>query len=113
MVKALLADRFKLVVHSETRDRPVYALVLARADRRMGPQLQRSAVDCDAVMAAIVANGRPPGPAKTGGAPPCSIPKVAHAASWATRLTMQQIGNGLSPYVNRVVRRSDRDCRQL
>ncbi len=103
MVKALLADRFKLVVHSETRDRPVYALVLARADRRMGPQLQRSAVDCDAVMAAIVANGRPPGPAKTGGAPPCSMGGGA-GRLMGNALTMQQIGNGLSPYVNRVVR---------
>lgn len=103
MVKALLADRFKLVVHSETSDRPVYALVLARADRRMGPQLQRSAVDCDAVMAAIVANGRPPGPVKTGGAPPCSMGGGA-GRLMGNALTMQQIGNGLSPYVNRVVR---------
>ena len=103
MVKALLADRFKLVVHSETSDRPVYALVPARADRRMGPQLQRSAVDCDAVMAAIVANGRPPGPVKTGGAPPCSMGGGA-GRLMGNALTMQQIGNGLSPYVNRVVR---------
>ena len=46
MLRTLLAERFKLAVHNETRDRPVYALVLARADRRFGPQLQKSTRDC-------------------------------------------------------------------
>ena len=46
MLRTLLEERFKLAVHNETRDRPVYALVLARADRRLGPQLQKSATDC-------------------------------------------------------------------
>jgi uncharacterized protein (TIGR03435 family) len=46
MLRALLAERFKLVVHDETRDRPVFALVFARADRRPGPELQKSSIDC-------------------------------------------------------------------
>ena len=46
MLRALLAERFKLAVHNETRERPVYALVLARPDRRFGPQLQKSSIDC-------------------------------------------------------------------
>src|SRR5688572_17537768 len=33
MLRTLLTERFKLAVHNETRERPVYALVLARADR--------------------------------------------------------------------------------
>jgi uncharacterized protein (TIGR03435 family) len=45
-LRALLAERFKLVVHHESRERPVYALVLARADRRLGPRLRRSTIDC-------------------------------------------------------------------
>lgn len=46
MLRTLLQERFKLAVHNETRERPVYALVMARADRRFGPQLQKSATDC-------------------------------------------------------------------
>ena len=42
MLRGLLANRFRLVTHTETRDQPVYALVLARRDGRLGPQLKRS-----------------------------------------------------------------------
>jgi uncharacterized protein (TIGR03435 family) len=46
MLRALLAERFKLAVHNEMRDRPVFALALARADRRLGAELQTSTTDC-------------------------------------------------------------------
>jgi uncharacterized protein (TIGR03435 family) len=39
MIQSLLADRFKLVVHMETRQAPVFALVLARPGKT-GPRLQ-------------------------------------------------------------------------
>jgi uncharacterized protein (TIGR03435 family) len=71
MLQALLADRFKLVVHEETRERPVFALVVARNDRRLGPDLLPSKVDCDAVNAARRAGRRPEGPLPGNGAPPC------------------------------------------
>jgi uncharacterized protein (TIGR03435 family) len=45
-VRRLLEDRFKLAVHHERQERPVYALVMDRADRRLGPRLKRSDVDC-------------------------------------------------------------------
>jgi uncharacterized protein (TIGR03435 family) len=45
-VRQLLADRFKLVVHHEMRELPIYALVMDRADRAFGPRLKRSEVDC-------------------------------------------------------------------
>ena len=46
MVRALLADRFKLKVHMETREVPIFALVVARDDRRLGPSIRPSALDC-------------------------------------------------------------------
>jgi uncharacterized protein (TIGR03435 family) len=46
MLRALLTERFKLTVHDEKRERPIFALTLARADKRLGPELQKSATDC-------------------------------------------------------------------
>jgi uncharacterized protein (TIGR03435 family) len=45
-LQALLADRFKLVIHHETRQLPVYALVLAKPGR-LGPQFHVNDGNCD------------------------------------------------------------------
>jgi uncharacterized protein (TIGR03435 family) len=45
-VRSLLRDRFRLAVHMDRRDLPVYFLVLARADGRLGPGMRRSSIDC-------------------------------------------------------------------
>jgi uncharacterized protein (TIGR03435 family) len=47
MLRALLAERFRLSVRTEARDQPVYALVLANRDGRLGPNLKPS-TECDA-----------------------------------------------------------------
>lgn len=46
MVRALLADRFHLRAHLETREMPVYVLTTQRADRRLGAQIRESRVPC-------------------------------------------------------------------
>jgi uncharacterized protein (TIGR03435 family) len=46
MMRALLADRFGLVVHKETRERPVFAIVPSRRDSSFGSRLRPTAVDC-------------------------------------------------------------------
>jgi uncharacterized protein (TIGR03435 family) len=46
LVQRLLADRFGLRVHRETRELPIYDLVFARADHRLGPKLNVAAIDC-------------------------------------------------------------------
>jgi uncharacterized protein (TIGR03435 family) len=46
MLKTLLADRFKLVMHAEQREETIPALVLARPDGEFGPYLQESSSDC-------------------------------------------------------------------
>ena len=61
MLRTLLADRFKLVATTATRDLPVYALVVARSDRQLGPQLQKVPdVDCAALRAASRGLPSPP-----------------------------------------------------
>jgi uncharacterized protein (TIGR03435 family) len=62
MMQKLLNDRFKLVTQLEMRDTPTYALVVARADRRLGPQLRPSSADCAAMAAAFKATGARQGP---------------------------------------------------
>jgi uncharacterized protein (TIGR03435 family) len=39
MLQSLLENRFQLAHHMETRDLPIYALVMARKDGRLGPKL--------------------------------------------------------------------------
>src|SRR5687768_12664754 len=46
LLRTLLADRFKLKTHTETRELPVYDLVLARSDGRLGPDLTPSKSEC-------------------------------------------------------------------
>ena len=46
MLQSLLADRFKLKAHIEKREVPIYALVVARNDGRLGPKIKPSADKC-------------------------------------------------------------------
>jgi bla regulator protein BlaR1 len=46
MLRSLLAERFKLVVHEERREMPVFELVLARDDRRLGARLRPFEGEC-------------------------------------------------------------------
>ncbi len=48
MLKTLLIDRFKLRVHNETKEQQIYALVLTRDDKRLGPKLTLSTKECGA-----------------------------------------------------------------
>jgi len=77
LLQTLLAERFKLSVHHETREGPIYALVPANRGGRLGPQLRRSDVDCNAMMARGRANGAapppPPPPPAAGQVPACGI----------------------------------------
>lgn len=47
-MRTLLADRFKLKVHKETREMDIYALVKARSDGTLGPALKPSTDECAA-----------------------------------------------------------------
>jgi uncharacterized protein (TIGR03435 family) len=60
MMRALLADRFKLAIHNETRDVPVTAFVLAKAGKT-GPRLRRhgNGAPCTTVASPAVAQAPP------------------------------------------------------
>ena len=67
MLRTLLADRFKLIVHTETRIEPVYALVLAKSDGSLGANLHPAAADCATLRTAALAIG------PLSGAGPCGL----------------------------------------
>jgi uncharacterized protein (TIGR03435 family) len=102
MVRALLADRFKLVAHNETREMPIFSLVVARADGKLGPKLSDAKVDCEARFAA----------ARRGG-PPSSFPAPGQPIECGFMMSpsnmnvggmpMLELARMLSPMVGRIV----------
>lgn len=100
MLRHLLTQRFGLQVHYELRERPVYALVTARSDRRLGPQLKPNPIDCSALGAPpppnpdrpVCGNRSAPGRLTGGG---MSMPQLAlHLAAHAGRTVVDETGFG-------------------
>jgi len=108
MIRALLADRFKLVVHDENKEMPIYALVLARSDGKLGPQLKASEVDCAAIVAAARARGGrgpmgpPPDPGRGGPPPQCGI-RIGPGNMAVGGSPMSQVATSLSMFAGRIV----------
>ena len=104
MMRSLLADRFKLKVHRETKDMPTYALVLARSDGRLGDQMTASTTDCAALIAARLqgATGPTP-PAQPGARPQCRISTMGPGIVSGDDVAMAQFAQVLSQTMDRVV----------
>jgi uncharacterized protein (TIGR03435 family) len=96
MIRRLLADQFKVAVHAETREGPVYALVVTKNDGTLGPQIRASACtgkDTERL---------PPGPVD---------PYLLHCGSHRSRpgsiaaryLTMTELAQALSLIMGRMV----------
>ena len=62
MLRNLLTDRFKIRVRRQQRKLPIFALLIARDDRRLGPNLTSVKVDCAAYKEAFskLQSSRPP-----------------------------------------------------
>jgi uncharacterized protein (TIGR03435 family) len=99
MLQRLLVDRFTLAVTRETREMPVYALVLGRADGQLGPQLRRSDGRCEAARLAAARGGGPaPQPRVEG----CS--KRSGPANISNRgVPLAEVARDLVLYAGRVV----------
>jgi len=98
-MRTLLADRFKLVVHRETRDMDVYALVMAKPGGKPGLALKPSTQDCSPQ--AIL--GR-----RGGGPPPSDAPFLCGMRGSLGRLQLggfplSQLANGLQGLAGRIV----------
>jgi uncharacterized protein (TIGR03435 family) len=105
MIRALLADRFQLVAHNENRELPIYALVLARSDGKLGPELRKSEVDCAAMSAARGRAGTPPpppGPPQPGERLPCGI-RIGMGNLSVGGAPLSQIANALANFLGRTV----------
>ena len=46
IVKAILTERFKLVVRQQTTEAPIYVLTLANKDGSLGPRMRKSSLTC-------------------------------------------------------------------
>ena len=93
MMRAMLADRFKMVMHFEKREQPVYDLTVDRSDGRLGAGLVRIETDCAPQIAAqreAFAAGGPPGPRARpdldAPPPPCTLRSVRGRTDPSDRL---------------------------
>ena len=104
MIRALLAERFKLVVHTETKDSPIYALVLARSDGKLGPALKKSETDCAPVFGAARGRGPmpPPGPPAPGEPMSCGI-RIGPGNMAVGGAPLSQVANSLGMFAGRIV----------
>ena len=72
MLQALLAERFKLAIHHDSKERPVYALVVGKS----GSKLKESAPDPPAPAAAEKADAVPGEPAPESAPPKDAAPQM-------------------------------------
>jgi uncharacterized protein (TIGR03435 family) len=107
MVENLLKDRFQLVTHRETRELPVYNLVLARSDGRLGPSFKESSAQCQAALRAIEAVRRgaptPTAPAAQPASAGCMSVQLGIGTVSTTATPIGSLTNLLTQIVGRPV----------
>ena len=109
MLQSLLAERFNLAVRTETRDMPIYEMVLARSDGRLGEKLRPAGPDCAPL--SVPSGMKPPAPPPAGaairGAPPPGAPGCptifGNGFLSARKMPMDLLARNLSRTVRRIV----------
>jgi uncharacterized protein (TIGR03435 family) len=105
ILRAILAERFELKMHTEVREMPVYALVNANSGGRLGPKLIRSTTteaECQRIGADRLA-GRASGPPPPPGAPwPCAWLGFRNRLLYSA-LPLEELASHLSGQMQRVV----------
>jgi uncharacterized protein (TIGR03435 family) len=100
MLQTLLTERFKLTLRHETRELPMYALVMAKAGGEPGPQLRPSS-GSDCVRRPPLPGTAPSAPSDSAGSPCGLYSPMGH---WIGRgTTIDSLGSQLSRVTSRVV----------
>ncbi len=96
MLQSLLADRFRLALHRETKESPVYELVAAKSGIKIAPLKEG---------ACTVADPQKPMPVRPGEAPPrlCNNLRHTRGRVEAIGVDMTRLANTLAAILNRAV----------
>jgi len=108
LLRTLLAERFRLRVHTETRDMPAYLLTFARRDRRLGTQIVPTKADCSGAVPISEADVRS---ALLAGWPPCgmsSVLRTIDAADDSTRQRVRRSGLTMDDFARELQQNVDR-----
>jgi uncharacterized protein (TIGR03435 family) len=113
MLLNLLKDRFRFATHIETRDLPIFHLVTARSDGRLGSDIKATSSECQATIAernaaALAATGRggpPPFPplGDPNGPPPCGFVRQSTGLLAASGRTIAELVPTLADWMGRPV----------
>jgi uncharacterized protein (TIGR03435 family) len=103
MARTLPRERFNLQITQRQEIRPVYELVLARPDGRLGPTLKDAAIDCDTWRREMAGGKAPARPASMpDGVEPCrTVSRPTSMTSGGT--TIASLATFLVFMVNRLV----------
>jgi len=98
LLQTVLRERFNARVRTDTRILPIYALVVARGDRRLGPQLRPRQAPCQDDL--VEAGSKP-----SAGVPACGFTRAA-PGHWSASIEMVLLASNIAqqPDVRRVVR---------
>ena len=97
MMRNMLIERMKVAGHIEEQERTTFALVVARSDGRLGPQLKKSTLDCNPPSPAVDApQARPAAPDRCG-------MRMGQGTIEANGIALDRIVNSLSGLAGRQV----------
>ena len=96
LLRSLLKERFNFQGRIEQREMPVYDLLVARSDRRLGPKIAQASLDCGART-----TGAPP-PKGPSGEEPCGISQGPGRLT-VRGYSMPRFGQSLVSQVQRMV----------
>jgi uncharacterized protein (TIGR03435 family) len=103
-LQTLLADRFRLVTHTEKRELPMFALVLSGRDGKLGPKIKpATTTDCPATSGpGARGNTAPPGPMSPAQMQRCGI-MIGPGRLSSGNVSMAQLATNLSRIVGGMV----------